>query len=374
MVKVCHITSVHSWNDSRIFHKECCSIAAAGYDTTLLVANGVDGFVNGVKIVSVPIEKNGRIQRILFAGKRMLEKAVEIQADIYHLHDPELLRIAIKLKKQTGAKVIFDAHEDLPKQIMDKGWIPTFLRGTISNLAHRYEMKITSKLDGVISVTETICDRFKVSNKKVALVANFPKLDEITLLSSDKEMKKVENSICYVGALFPTRGIKELVIAVGKTNATLLLAGKFSEKEFEEEVKSLEGWKQVNFLGYLDREGIVQVLQKSRIGMVTLHPTRSYKESLPIKLFEYMLAKLPIISSDFEFWKPLVEGNNCGVMVNPLDTDQIAEKITYLLDNPELCEELGNNGYKAVLENYSWESQAKNLLDLYASIKKDNGK
>jgi glycosyltransferase involved in cell wall biosynthesis len=104
--------------------------------------------------------------------------------------------------------------------------------------------------------------------------------------------------------------------------------------------------------------------------MVTLHPTKSYKESLPIKLFEYMLAKLPIISSDFEYWKPLVNGNNCGLMVDPLDTDAIAEKINFLLDNPEVCLELGNNGYKAVTSNYSWESQAKNLLNLYAEIAK----
>ncbi len=369
MIKVCHITSVHSWDDSRIFHKECCSVAAAGYDITLLVANGIDGVVNGVKIINVPIENKGRIQRIAFAGKQMLEKAIELKADIYHLHDPELLRIAVLLKKKTGAKVVFDAHEDLPKQIMDKGWIPTFIRGTISSLAHRYEMKITSQIDGVISVTDSICNRFRKANSHVALVANFPKLDEITLLSTDKKVTKVENSICYVGALFPTRGIKELVIAVGKTNATLLLAGKFSEKEFEEEVRSLEGWKQVDFLGYLDREGIVEVLQKATIGMVTLHPTKSYKESLPIKLFEYMLAKLPIISSNFEFWKPLVEGNNCGLMVDPLNTDEIAEKINYLLANPALCEEFGNNGYNAVLANYSWESQAKNLIDLYESIK-----
>jgi glycosyltransferase involved in cell wall biosynthesis len=369
MIKVCHITSVHSWDDSRIFHKECCSVAAAGYDTILLVANGIDGVVNGVKIVNVPIENKGRIQRIAFAGKQMLEKAIELKADIYHLHDPELLRIAVKLKKRTGAKVVFDAHEDLPKQIMDKGWIPSLLRSSISNLAHRFEMNVTAKLDGVVSVTESICNRFKTANKNVALVANYPRLDEISLLSADKVVKKTENTICYVGALFPTRGIKELVIAVGKTNATLLLAGKFSEKEFEEEVKSLESWKQVEFLGYLDREGIVEVLQKATIGMVTLHPTKSYKESLPIKLFEYMLAKLPIISSNFEFWKPLVEGNNCGLMVDPLNTDEIAEKINYLLDNPDLCEEFGENGYQAVISNYSWESQAKNLIHLYESIK-----
>jgi glycosyltransferase involved in cell wall biosynthesis len=369
MIKVCHITSVHRWDDSRIFHKECCSIAAAGYDTTLLVANGIDDCVNGVKIVNVPIENKGRLQRIAFAGKQMLDKAVELNADIYHLHDPELLRIALKLKKRTGAKIVFDSHEDLPKQILDKAWIPSFLRKSISSFAHRYEMKITSQLDGVISVTEAICNRFREANKNVAFVANFPKLDEITLLSSDDKVSKVPNSICYVGALFPKRGIKELVIALKKTNATLLLAGKFSDKEFEDEVKSLEGWKQVNFLGYIDREGIVEVLQKAEIGMVTLHPTQSYQESLPIKLFEYMLAKLPVISSDFEFWKPLVEGNNCGLMVDPLNTDAIAEKINFLLSKPELRKEFGENGYQAVMTNYSWESQAENLLELYKTIR-----
>jgi glycosyltransferase involved in cell wall biosynthesis len=369
MIKVCHITSVHRWDDSRIFHKECSSIAAAGYDTTLLVANGIDDCINGVKIINVPIENKGRIQRIAFAGKQMLDKAVALNADIYHLHDPELLRIAVKLKKRTGAKVVFDAHEDLPKQILDKSWIPSFLRKAISALAHRFEMKITSQIDGVVSVTETICERFKSANKNVVMVANFPKLDEISLLSAKSEVVKIENSICYVGALFPTRGIKELVIAIGKTNATLLLAGKFAEKEFEDEVRGLEGWKQVNFLGYLDREGIVDVLQKAQIGMVTLHPTKSYQESLPIKLFEYMLAKLPVISSDFEFWKPLVDGNHCGLMVDPLDTDAIAEKINYLLNNPNVREEFGNNGYLAVLKNYSWESQAENLIHLYTSIR-----
>ncbi len=368
MIKVCHITSVHRWDDSRIFHKECCSVAAAGYDTTLLVANGIDDCVNGVKIVNVPIENKGRLQRIAFAGKQILKKALELKADIYHLHDPELLRIAVKLKKQTGAKVVYDSHEDLPKQILDKAWIPSYLRKSISTLANRFEMKITSKIDGVISVTEAICDRFMLVNKNVAFVANYPKLDEISLLSSDEKVLKVENSICYVGGLFPKRGIKELVIALNKTNATLFLAGTFSDKEFEEEVKSIDGWKQVKFLGYLDREGIIKVLQKAQIGMVTLHPTQSYQESLPIKMFEYMLAKLPVISSDFEFWKPLLEGNHCGMMVDPLDTDAIAEKINFLLSKPELREKFGENGYQAVISKYSWDSQAEKLLELYKSI------
>lgn len=370
MIKVCHITSVHNWDDSRIFHKECVSIASAGFEVTLLVANGINDIRNGVNIINVPIENKGRLQRFAFAGKKMLEKAISVNADIYHLHDPELLLIATKLKKRTGAAVIFDAHEDLPKQIMDKTWIPVLFRKLISKLAYRFELKIAAKLDGIVSVTENICNKFKLVNEQVELVANFPRLNEIEQYSTNESLPKIPNSICYVGSLFRTRGIKELVIALSKTNATLLLAGKFTEKNLESELMSLDGWKQVQFFGYLDRKGIVELLQKSQIGMVALHPTKSYKESLPIKLFEYMLAKLPIISSDFEYWKPLVNGNNCGLMVDPLDTDAIAANINYLLKSPELCIELGNNGYKAVTSNYSWDSQAKNLLNLYAKIAK----
>jgi len=369
MIKVCHITSVHSWNDSRIFYKECVSLAKCGYDTTLLIVNGIDEVVEGVKIVNVPFKNNGRLNRIAFTGKVLLKKAIELEADIYHLHDPELLRIALRLKKKTGANVVFDAHEDLPKQIMDKAWIPSFLRKSISGLAHNYEMKIARKIDGIVSVTETICERFRKANVNVALVANFPNLNEMVSYS-DLEIQKTQNSVCYVGALFETRGIKELVQAINMIDATLYLAGTFSEAEYEQEVKNLPGWSKVEYLGYLDRKEIIRTLQKSQIGIVTLHPTKSYKESMPIKLFEYMLAKLPVIASDFELWKPIVEKNNCGLMVDPLNPHEIAEKINYLLSNDTLRNEMGENGYQAVIKNYTWESQFRNLVELYNRLDK----
>ena len=109
-MKVCHLTTVHIQNDSRIFHKECKSLAKNGIETILLVVNGESTTVDGVRIVSVDFESKGRINRILQAGKAICEKAIEINADIYHLHDPELLRIISKLKKATNAKIVFDAH------------------------------------------------------------------------------------------------------------------------------------------------------------------------------------------------------------------------------------------------------------------------
>ena len=366
-VKVCHVTTVHKQNDSRIFHKECKSLAKYGFETVLLVVNGETAMIDGVQVISVNFESNGRINRIMKSGKAICLKAIEVNADIYHLHDPELLLIASKLKKATNSKVVYDSHEDLPKQILDKKWIPIVFRKLLSRIVHWYEMKKVRQLDGVISVTEKICERFSQANEKVGFVANYPVLAEMSDLRKTNIEKK-ENVICYIGALFETRGIKELVQALEFCNATLYLAGNFSSKEFEKEVKSLEGWKRVKFFGYVNREEIVGILNSANVGIVTLHPTESYKESLPIKLFEYMSAKLPVIASNFEMWRPLVIGNNCGVMVDPMNLKEIGSQIDYFLENKDKAIEMGESGYRAVHEKYSWKSQEKKLIDFYQSL------
>ncbi|MES2588621.1 MAG: glycosyltransferase family 1 protein, partial [Bacteroidota bacterium] len=132
MTKICHITSVHKQFDTRIFIKECCSLSKNGFDTKLLVLNGESCVKDGVEVISVKVPLKNRLTRIFKASKAILKKAIEIKADVYHLHDPELLRIALKLKSKTGAKIIYDSHEDLPKQIMDKHWIPKVVRKSLS--------------------------------------------------------------------------------------------------------------------------------------------------------------------------------------------------------------------------------------------------
>lgn len=133
-VKVCHVTSVHPRYDTRIFIKECTSLTNAGYDVTLLVADGKpDEVKNGVKIISVSDIPKSRFHRIIKSSNVMYKKALKVDAEIYHLHDPELLSLARKLKK-AGKKVVFDSHENYPAQIKVKGYIPYILRSAISSL------------------------------------------------------------------------------------------------------------------------------------------------------------------------------------------------------------------------------------------------
>ncbi|MGB0933333.1 MAG: glycosyltransferase family 4 protein [Lishizhenia sp.] len=365
-MRVCHITSVHNQYDSRILYKECKSIADVNHEVTFLVINGKTELLEGVNIIGVPFVSSGRINRILNAGKTLLNTALNIDADIYHLHDPELLRIAVKLKRKSGAKVIYDSHEDLPKQVLDKHWIPKFMRKKVSYFVNKYELSIAKKIDGIVSVTDKICNRFKVANPNVVLVANYPIIKEFDKYK--KKINKQPNSICYIGGISEERGIKELVQALPNTNAKLLLAGNFFTQELEKQVKAMDGWKQVEYFGVVNREKIVEILQLSQLGIVALHPTESYKESLPIKMFEYMLASIPFVASNFKFWEDIIFKSNCGLTVDPLNIEEIASNINQLLNNKEKAIQLGENGRKAIEEKYSWDSQAENLLGLYDSL------
>ena len=362
--RVCHLTSVHQKLDTRIFWKECVSLQRAGFDVCLVVAGADDDVVEGVKIYGVRKFAN-RFVRILRSGKPVLEKALEIDADLYHFHDPELLSVGVKLARH-GKRVVYDSHEDLPRQILTKPWIPKFLRGLVSRIVEFVENRRVRKVSAVVTATPHIQERFqKVTAAPVVSVCNYPIINEITDSTEWTERKR---AVCYVGGLFRERGIFEMVRAVGKSDVRLKLAGSFSPASLQAEVEKESYWKQVDYQGFVGRKEINALLGESMAGLLLLHPMPSYIASLPIKLFEYMAAGIPVICSDFKLWRDIVEGSGCGVCVNPFDIKGVAAAIRDIVDNPERAREMGTNGRKAVLEKYNWNTQSEILLDLYNSL------
>jgi glycosyltransferase involved in cell wall biosynthesis len=362
-MKICHLTSVHKPDDIRIFNKECSSLAVAGHEVYILAVNCKEYSKNRVNVISLNVNYFGRLNRILKIPKLLLRKAITLNADIYHLHDPELLQILGKLKK-SGKKVIYDAHEDLPRQILSKYYINKFFRKIVSWYMEGFENRHAAKADAVVGATDHIGKRFSKINANTVVINNYPILENNSI---NQQIEK-KNEICYIGGLFSTRGIIELVKSLEHLDIVLNLAGNYSPESLRDELVQLSGWNKVKEWGFVGKEKVMEIYQQSKIGMVTLHPTPAYIESLPVKLFEYMNAGIPVIASDFPLWKEIVYGNDCGICVDPLHPEEIAKAINELLNDTERSRQMGINGRDAVIEKYNWAVEEKKLISLYQQL------
>jgi glycosyltransferase involved in cell wall biosynthesis len=364
--KIVHLTAVHPRDDSRIFFKECKSLSKNGYSVTLIVADGLgDETLSGISIIDVGLP-SGRFDRMLRIGQKILHRALDLDAEIYHAHDPELLTTCLALKKK-GKKVIFDAHEDFSKQILTKHYIHPLIRKIVANSIKYLERYVCKRIDGVITATDNIRIKFLPINANSKEVNNYPIIGELSQICPSK---KSSSEICYVGSISEARGIREMVVALEIANkgAVLNLVGGFAENRTEKDIKSYSGWTKVRYWGFRGREEIRDIMARSIAGLVTLHPVPNYLESLPIKMFEYMSAGIPVIASDFPIWKNIIESTNCGVCVNPLDPKSIAKAINFLSKNPRKAKKMGLNGERAVVEKYNWNNEEKKLLDFYKNL------
>lgn len=367
MISIVHLTSVHPRDDVRIFHKECISLSKY-YQVSLIVAdNKGDIIEDRVHIIDVG-KSTGRLHRMLIVTRRIYRKALELNADVYHAHDPELLPVLSKLKRK-GKKVVFDAHEDLPKQVLSKPYLKPWFSKIISRTIAWYENRVCKKLDAIVCATDSIANKFRKINTASTCVNNYPFIFET---NSDRDNLSTKKYVCYVGGVTMNRGLLDVLKSLDKVkidhNKKLVLAGWFSEETFRKKLESLIQYKYVNFLGRVGRAEINDILFGALAGIVTLYPTINYIESMPIKMFEYMAAGLPVIASNFPLWKKIVEGLNCGICVDPKSPDAIADAINYLIEHPEKAREMGANGRQAIVDKYNWCNEEIKLWVLYKGI------
>lgn len=357
ITKVCHFTSAHNQLDDRIYLKECISLSKAGYDV-YIVGQGESKKINGVTIIGCG-DAGSRKNRMLEFARTVYQRAKELDCDVYHFHDPELLPYGIKLKKM-GKVVIFDSHEDVSAQIIDKTWIPKCLRTIVSFIYKRYETKAVKRFDAVVTATQHIADTFKGCANNITVINNYPKLDDIkynTLVFANKN-----SIVCYAGGVSEIRGEKVMLRAIENTNSILEIAGPWESKE------ELSTSDHINYVGVVSREEVNRLYEKSIAGVLLYQPAKNHFESQPIKMFEYMAAGLPVICSNYPLWKEIVEGNHCGICVDPLSPSEVSDAINYLDENRDKAEMMGKAGHKAVVEKYNWNVEEIKLLKLYETI------
>ena len=124
----------------------------------------------------------------------------------------------------------------------------------------------------------------------------------------------------------------------------------------------------IKYVGKITRAEVNELYGKARAGIVLYQPAENHYASQPIKMFEYMAAGLPFVASDFPHWKSIVEKNDCGICVDPTNVEAVREACKYLLENPDVAQEMGRRGYDAVIAKYNWRNEEEKLLELYEEI------
>ena len=307
-----------------------------------------------------------RFRRLLRTTVPVWRAAAQRRADLYHFHDPELLPGGVLLKLLSGSRVVYDAHEDLPKQIAGKRYIPAPIRLAVAAAVGAFEQLTARIIDGVVTATPPIARRFPVS--KATVVQNFPLLGELSAATPTPYAGRPA-AVCYVGGLTQERGLLELLQAARllapRPHPALVIAGRLKPASFEAEVAKTPN---AAFVGWQDRAGVAELMAESRAGVVAFHPTPNYVEAYPIKLFEYMSAGLPVIASDFPIWREIVGGGRAGILVDPFDPRSIADAIEWILANEAEAEAMGERGQRLVRDRYNWEAESAKLISLYRRL------
>jgi glycosyltransferase involved in cell wall biosynthesis len=360
-LRVVHLTSSHTPDDTRIFLKECRSLSQAGYEVHLIAPATGDEARDGVMMHGFDLPTGLRPLRIIRRLWRIWRAGRALRPDLCQFHEPELVLVALPLKLG-GARIVYDVHEHHTSLVAHSVY-----GGRGRRLAFRLlEAVARRSCDAFVAATAEIALEFP--SERTVEVLNYPLAEEFT---GHPASPVASAEVIYTGGISGSRGAREMVEAlthVRDPRARLVLIGNFDDPEIKREVRALSGWSRVEHLGWLGRGDLMKHLAAARIGLVVLHPEADFLKSMPIKLFEYMSAGLPVIASDFPYWRKLLDPIGCARFVDPVDPEGIAAAIDDLLADEKRATEMGKRGAAAVRERLNWEQEAPKLLELYGRL------
>jgi glycosyltransferase involved in cell wall biosynthesis len=359
--KICIISAVHIWNDTRVFYKEAVSLAQI-YDVELhAVADFKHRLESGVNVYGLPKHRS-RILRFLNSIV-LCYRIVRSKPKVIHFHDPELILLGIFLKFFMDVKVVYDIHEDYSKTVIEKAWIPAPLRKPVAFIFDKAERFACRFFDANVVVLEGWCSKYP----NAVLVRNFSFLAPESDYTSQERQKR----LVYVGGLSAKRGAMEMlkafdIVSAKHSDVSFDIVGSWSDKELESRaMKIIETNDMINYHGYLPLTEFKALVQKARLGFC-LYTMPKYEENIPVKMFEYIAHGTPVVCSGFSSWRKTVEGEGWGICVDPFDAEEVADAVVQAMDDKRF-EELSGNIVKHRTK-YTWDNEEKNLLGLYERL------
>lgn len=375
-MKICFVSSLHPALDKRVHYKEAVTLARAGHEVFHVSPNSdVPDVVDGVQIIGFTA-KRGVIDR-LRQLRRIYKLASTVRADCYHCNELDSWLIGALLKIRTRAKIVFDVHEIYSHEFAESRF-PRPLRPfavMAIKLLCRVLLLFTDRL--VLAKQSASLD-FKGSKVPQILVQNFVDLEaaDIDEWQSAQEATTNPISVLHLGAINRKRGWPQLLDALAQLpdrNIHLSVVGRFGDKSlpaFRQRVDDLGLQERVTYTSWIPYEDVPGILREAHIGIIAFQPVyTNFIHALPHKLFDYMLAGLPVIVPSYAVEVArIVHDAEAGLTIDATDPDVIAEAIKELASNAELRERYGDNGRQAVLDRYNWQTEAARLLQMYQGL------
>lgn len=378
MVDILIISSVHSKSDIRVVKKELATLVDA-YGPNVKYCcfeKSVDKDLDDTTYLSnsILVKKDAirnRFIRMLVRPIRLAKLIVSERPQILHFHDPELLPLAA-IASLFGIAVIYDAHENISKQILSKPYLGKHSRLYISRIINFFE-KVCVRRMHVIAATTEIADQLDKCALSAVVVRNRPLRYELDLVDSFKSHRKSDNSkfeIFYAGAISEIRGIKTILSALELLGDEfqLNLLGRFNTEELYLTCQKARGWEKVKYYGQLSRTEMYEVSSRSDIALTLFHPVPNHLDALPNKIFEYFAAQKPVLISDFPYWRLEFAAYHGVYYTNPLSPEDIAFNIELLYNKRGQLRAEGLKNRNALYASETWENEAQTLLQLYSRI------
>lgn len=360
MFHFCFITGLYSRYDVLMFERQGKSLVKAGFKVTYVVCdNKPDEVLDGVNIVSTNFTPKNRMERFLKTKSVLYDYTKRVDADIYQISDPELIILGYRLKK-LGKKVVFNMREYYPDMIENKKYIPKMLRKGCARGYGLLSKKYLKQYDAVFVVTPWIENILKneYNLTNTSILTNYPNIHHDFSVTYE-EYENRGNVLCYEGTIYACSRQENVFSALANLpTVKYILAGKIDEGY--NWIKELPYWSQVRFVDGFKYEELPMIFEASTISNVFRDFGNKDGSLGVIKIFESMEAGLPVILSDVPLYRSIVDKYQCGICVNPNDTNSIESAIRYLIEHKHDAYQMGQNGRRAVLEEYNWDKQFEN--------------
>jgi glycosyltransferase involved in cell wall biosynthesis len=360
------MTSVHRPLDVRIFQKQCRSLAEAGHQVVLIAVHDRDELRDGVMIRAINRPPQ-QWRRMTQTAWQVFRAAMRERADLYQIHDPELLPWAM-LMRMLGKTVVYDMHENVPKDIAAKTWLAPALKTPVRWATQIAERILLWRLPVVFAENSYAADYRWL--RRSTIVLNMPRLD---LLPEPSHNKLPVFTLGYIGGVGLDRGSRVTLEALRLLKERGLCVGwecvgpiwpASHQAELEDDAVRY-GLNQIRFHGYLPSSDGWQKMRPCHVGLAVFAPRLNIVDSYPTKLFEYMALELPVITSDFPLYRAIVDKHTCGICVNPDSPQELADAVERLVRDPQLAQQMGKRGRAAVLNDYNWSSEFDKLQAFY---------